>query len=98
MFVAAGRIIGRFRFVLHDARRVTSFDQVDGFADRFDAKRENLVEIERPGRVIWLDLHLFLQKYRARIDAFVDPKKCKAGYAFAFDQSPIECIGAAIFR
>jgi len=96
--VAAGRIVGGFRFVLDHAGRVAGLDQLDRFADRLDTEGKDFVKIERPGGVVRFDLNFFLQEDRSRVDALVDPKERKSGDRLAFDQCPIDRAGTAVFR
>ena len=77
MLVAADRIVIRFRFVLHDPRRVAGFDQVHGFADGFDAEGKYFVEVQRAGGIVRVYPHFFLQQDRAGIDALSTQKIVK---------------------
>ena len=95
---AAAAFIGRFGFVLFDARRLAGFDQVDRFEHRLDAHREQPVEIDRAERVGGRNRRLLLHQHIAGIEPVVGPEDRQAGFRLALDDRPVDRARAAIGR
>src|SRR6185437_12637173 len=80
---AAEAFVGRFGFVLFDARRLAGLHEIYRFEHGVDAHREQAVEVDRTERVGVADWRLLLNQYVAGIEAVVGPEDRQACFLLA---------------
>src|SRR5712691_6822729 len=98
MLVATRRIVVRLCFVLHDAGRISGFNQIYRLAYRFHSHGKKFVEVQRSGCVIRVDWDFLLQENRASIDPLIYPKERDTGFALSFDQRPVDRATTTVLR
>src|SRR5215469_13670740 len=98
MFIPARWFVGRPALVLHQRGRFARFDQVDRLDHRFYPQREELVEVDRAGRVALGYGDAFLDQDGSRVDSCIGPEPGDAGLDIALDDGPVYRACAATSR